>query len=335
MLAPLDIKLIQRTLRIPETGIYDDFTEAAVRNFQLKNSLPLSGVVDNETAMWLLPPTTADTLVISDPEIDTPEITPTTDLSETLPHFKVNKKIIPQFSHINGKKVPNYLTPSKKEYIFLHHTAGYENPYQVVDYWAKDDRGPVVTQFIVGGSNHKTADPKYDGEIVQCMEYEDYGWHNGLGKSPLQINSIGIELCNFGFVTKDGYFNSGKWIDKTKNRFYTYIGTEVHPDQVVIFAKTWRGHRYFHRYSEQQIKSLEYLIRKIGEDNGIDIRKGLQDRLKRMDKFKAFDFDAGILSGKIKGLFLHTNVSGPNKWGGYEKWDLFPQDEVCDMISVL
>lgn len=315
---PISIKSIQSALNIPETGIYDEFTEAAVRNFQLRNALIPSGVVDADTAQLLL------SNVISSGPVQDDVIPPsdvTTDLSENSSNHKVNIKKLPPYSTVNGKKIPNYLGPSKKEYLFLHHTAGWENPYNVVDIWAADTRGPVATQFIIGGPNCQTLSDKYDGEIVQCMDFKDYAWHNGLGGSPLQVNAVAIEICNFGFVTKIG------------GRYQTYIGKSIDPSQVVDLGINWRGHRYFHRYSNRQLDSLKFIMELIAHETGIDISRGLRDRLKSMRKFDAFDFDRSI--GNIKGVYTHANVSGLNKYGQYEKWDLFPQDELCDLILSL
>ena len=240
---PISISSIQSALKIPATGIYDEFTEAAVRNFQLRNSLMPTGVVDSDTAELLIPVTD------SDDEIIVPEPSPdvTTDRSEVVVEYKVNTKKLPRYTVVNGKKLANYLTPSKKEYLFLHHTAGWENPYRVVDDWALDARGPVATQFVIGGINCQTLSDKYDGEIVQCIDYSDYAWHNGLGNSPMQINAVAIELCNFGFVKKVG-----------SDQYQTYIGRSIDRTQVIDLGINWRGYRYFHRYSDRQLSSLRF-----------------------------------------------------------------------------
>lgn len=304
-MTPLSIKSIQSALKLPTTGVYDEFTEAAVRNFQLRNSLQPTGVIDNETSSILFPSTEEQIM---------PDITPSTDLSE------VREQIV-QYRLKRGQ----YLVgPTTKEYVFLHHTAGWENPYMVIDQWGNDTRGPVATQFVIGGRNCQTLTDKYDGDILQSFDYENYGWHLGLGNLPIHLKSIGIELCNMGFVSEIG-----------KGQYKTYIGKSILKEEVVDLGTMWRGQRFFHRYTESQLKSVDFLVRKIAQDQGIDIRSGLRDRLLKMDKFKAFDYDAKIVTGKIRGLFTHANVAGKNKWGQYEKWDLFPQDEMCDLIMSL
>ena len=49
---------------------------------------------------------------------------------------------------------------NKPEYLFLHHTAGNENPMACVDMWNDDTRGRIATEFVVGG-----VEPK-DGEYI-------------------------------------------------------------------------------------------------------------------------------------------------------------------------
>jgi hypothetical protein len=58
-----------------------------------------------------------------------------------------------------------------------------------------------------------------------------------------------------------------------QNNFYTYVGTEVLDNQVTELKKEFRGHKYWHKYSDKQIKELKSLIQFIGERNDIDVRK--------------------------------------------------------------
>jgi hypothetical protein len=44
-----EIIAIQRILKLPVTGVLDEFTEAALRNYQIKNGLPVTGLLDNTT----------------------------------------------------------------------------------------------------------------------------------------------------------------------------------------------------------------------------------------------------------------------------------------------
>lgn len=292
-----EIKAIQSSLKIFETGDYDEFTEAAVRNFQLKNGLPATGILDNPTKE----------LLIKDSKLGLVS----TDLSES-PTIK--KYLLKSDEYFKG--------PTPKQSIFLHFTAGWDNPYNVVKDWENDARDKIGTQFVVGGVNCQTLTDQWDGEIVQCFPDSGcYGWHLGIGNTEVHRNSVGIEMCSFGPLKLVG------------RDYLNWAGKAVNPKLVVDLKRDFRGVRYFQRITDAQLKSVKFLIEKLGNEHSIDVREGLQKFIKSSkDVFDAFDFKKDVKDGKLKGLFCHTNVSGKNKWGNYEKWDLFPQPEVIDML---
>lgn len=305
-----EIKTLQVTLKIPETGEYDEFTEAAVRNFQIKNKIPVSGVVDNATKELLYKEGTDGMF--------------STDLREN--RFTISKYLL--------KPDEYYSTEERKEWIFLHHTAGWNNPFRTVDTWEIDSRGKIGTEYVIGGRHPQTLDEKHDGTIVQCFpSHKNYAWHLGIGNTKVHRASIGIELCNFGWLVKDGdlfktYISLGSDGKLIKGR-----GPTINPSEVCDLKREFRGQRYFHKYTDAQLYSLKQLLIKLANETGIDITKGLKERIKAsIDPFTAFDFDPNIRDGKVKGLFCHTNVSPKNKYGGYEKWDLTPQPNVIDLI---
>lgn len=291
-----NIKEIQTQLGIPVTGILDDFTQAAWRNHCLKNNLSYEPLVDSE------------------PEIKFDETSGfvSTDLSE---QPKIKQR------HLKGSG--NYFKgPTKKNCVFLHFTAGWDNPYNTITDWQNDKRGAVATQFVIGGLNAQTLADQYDGEIVECLpDYGSWGWHLTIGNNTTARNSIGIEICNVGPLKR------------STNDYLMWAGRKVHPSTVVDLKREWRGYRYFQNITNDQLTSLSFLLAKISKDTGIDLRKGLKERLNKMDKFKAFDFDPNIRDNNPEGLYVHTNVSGPNKWGGYEKWDWAPLDGLLDLIN--
>lgn len=304
-----EIKDLQRALNLPLTAEYDQLTEAAVRNFQTKNKIPVSGIFDNATKELLLSGDTGGMI--------------STDLSENT--HTISKYLL--------KSDEYFTTDEPKEWLFLHHTAGWNNPFAVVNDWENDTRGKIGTEYIIGGSHLQSLDSKYDGTIVQCMpSHKCYGWHLGIGNTKVHRASIGIEVCNFGWLVKDG------------NEFRTYPtkrpdgtirkGVLVTPSEVCDLKKDFRGYRYYHKVTDEQLSSLRYLINKIANETGIDVRKGLKERIKNaVDPFTAFDYDPNIVAGKVKGLYCHTNVSPMNKWKSFEKWDMNPQQGVLDLIT--
>ena len=122
-----NVKLLQRFLKLKDDGDFGDKTEAAVKEWQKKNGLKDDGIVGPKTweAMGLA----------------------STDISERVEKpsegLVIEQYFLPKDEYLAG--------PTDKEYVFLHHTAGGHNPYQVVDMWARDTRGRIATEFILGG----------------------------------------------------------------------------------------------------------------------------------------------------------------------------------------
>lgn len=295
----MTIPQIQQFLNIEDHGELDDFTQAAIRNFQAKTELPVTGQPDAITI---------------DRIIKWQEGFLDTDFSTKLEIKKY---------YLNPNEY--FRTNEPKTSIFLHHTAGWENPYNVINDWERDTRGRIGTAYVVGGVNPKTLDDRYDGEIVECFNpLTGYAWHLGIGNRPLHRNSIGIEMCNFGWLTKD-----------SMSKYRTYVNSEVHPSQVEYLPKPFRGYQFYQKYSDAQIVAIRQLIIDLGKKTGIDVTLGLQRRLKTLkDPYKAFSYDPSI-GDNAHGLFLHTNVSKPNRFGNFEKWDCWPQDELIEMIKTL
>jgi len=296
-----DVKQLQRFLKVTDDGIFGSGTALKVRAWQLLNGLTPDGIVgtDTMTKMGYI----------------------TTDLSEKAePSFEFKRLHLPAGEYLVG--------PTKKEWLFLHHTAGWHDPFNTIVQWGKDTRGPVATEFVIGGQSIKGEEFKADGVIVQAFPRSGYAWHLGTGNNIMHRNSIGIEVCNFGQLTKGGYTKDGKWIALKSNSFYTYVGVEAASEQVVKLSKAFRGYEFWHKYSDKQIESLKKNILFIGERDGIDIRKGLPELIKLAGAQKAFDTCNEDMCKTTKGLWNHTNVQKG-------KVDMFPQTELVDMLVSL
>jgi hypothetical protein len=224
-----------------------------------------------------------------------------------------------------------YTTGEKKDWIFIHHTAGWNNPFNTIKNWARDNRGRVATEFCLGGQKITDCDSQYDGTVVQAFPEGGYGWHLGIGNNIMHRASVGIEVNNFGYLTEGGYYKKANgvrtWIKRTPGKFYTYVGTEAHPSQVVELSEKFRGYKHWHRYSDKQIIELEKLIRYVGERDEIDVRKGLPE-LVRDKGAEAFDKCSVSMCTETKGLWSHTNCRTT-------KFDMFPQQELMDMLTSL
>ena len=283
-----EVKELQEFLNIGADGIFGKGTEASVKKWQSENGLTADGIVG---------PATWDAMGLA-----------TTDASEkvytTDNGLVIHRHFLPVGEYKQG--------PINAEWLFLHHTAGWHNPYKTIDNWANDSRGAVATEFVLGGPSVKGNDDKYDGEMVQAFPEGNYGWHLGKnGSQKMHVNSVGIEVCNFGYVV------NGK----------TYANTIVDKSQIVTLPQAFRGHKDWHRYSNKQIEVLKQWILFIAERDNIDVRKGLVEEI-RKNGAKGFDFNENAYYGRVKGMWTHTNTRK-------DKVDMFPQPELIDMLLSL
>ena len=283
-----EVKQIQELVGSDADGIFGRGTAKAVADWQAENGLPADGIVGPQTWEAMFPPST--------------------DNSER------------SFTTEEGLHIENYLLspdeykagPTEKEYLFLHHTAGWHNPYKVIDDWERDNRGAVATEFVVGGPSVKGNNDDYDGMVLKAFPEDGYAWHLGKnGSQYMHTHSIGIEVCNFG------------WIQDGK----TYAGTRVADSQLVELAEPFRGYKTWHRYSDEQLESLRKLILFIADRDDIDVRKGLVEEI-RAKGAAGFEFNDDAFYGKVKGMWTHTNTRK-------DKTDMFPQQELMDMLVSL
>jgi hypothetical protein len=280
------VKTLQEFLKVAVDGNFGPKTESAVKSYQKKNGLVADGIVGPKTwaHMGILNTDNAENIEVSKA-------------------LEIKKHYMPVGTYFPG--------PVKKQWIFLHHTAGWENPYQVIDMWARDNRGNVATEFVLGGQSVRDGNTKFDGELVQAFPEGGYGWHTGTGNSVMHRNSVAIEVCNMGQIV------NGR----------TYVNTPADLNQIVKLAKPFRGFQFWHKYSDAQIETLKGWILFVAENYDIDPRVGLVEYIKARgaDGFDVLDLDR---ANKTPGMYSHTNVLRG-------KVDMFPQQELIDMLLSL
>jgi len=289
----LMVRQIQEALNITVDGNFGPKTTIAVINFQRQHNLIADGVVGPKTlqVMGILETEQRNQLVFRTPN-----------------GLIIEKKHLPKSEYI----IPD--APQKNDFLFLHHTAGWHNPFNVIDDWARDTRGKIATEFVIGGQNFKTGDDEFDGRVVQAFPEGNQGWHLGnTGSYYMNRHSVGIEVCNFGQLTEN-----------LKN----YVNITAHESQVVKLKETFRGYTYWHKYTDRQLHALKQLIIYIAERDNIDIRKGIVEWLNKDGVSKAFAFNQEAYEGKVKGLLFHCTVRK-------DKVDMFPQSELIDMLLTL
>jgi hypothetical protein len=170
---------------------------------------------------------------------------------------------------------------TEKDTIILHHTAGSHRPDWVINAWDKDrSKGGkpsrVGTHYVIGGLSTRDNNSDWDGKILEAVPLDGWIHHIGSKNSnnvELNKKSIGIEICNYGPLTKS-----------KDGTFYTYVNSIVPEDQVIDLGKNFRGFRYYHSYTDKQLSSLRDLIYDLSSKFGIDVCKGINELFEVYDE---------------------------------------------------
>jgi len=293
-----DVKQLQKLLRLKTDGIFGPNTEKAVVRYQMSNDLKVDGVVGNETWTMLLNSAHSEDAIDESSDIQD-------QFFETGYGQKIHRYYLPKGEYIDG--------PVKNDYICLHHTASGPNPYKVIDYWGRDTRGRIATEFVLGGRDCATGNDEHDGVMVQCFPTGGQAWHLGRsGSGYMNRHTVGLEICSMGYL-KDQK---------------AYTGRRVADSQVALLDQPFRGYKTYHRYSEKQIQETKKWILFVAERDNIDPRVGLVQWIKKFGAYKAFEWNEDAYNGKVKGLITHTNVSRG-------KSDCYPDPRLVEMLLSL
>lgn len=199
-------------------------------------------------------------------------------------------------------------TEIPKTQIYLHHTAGNAFGEQVFKDWASNPER-IATCVTISGPGD------VDGQIVQGFDSKYWAFHLGLKESTferfnvpyrsLDRISIGIEICNWGQISKRG------------NKFYTYVNRQIPANQVIELEKPFKGYKYYHNYSDAQIESVRKLLLFWGERYRIPLKynPGI------------WDLSKDALSG-MPGVYTHNSVRT-------DKVDVYPHPKLIQMLKSL
>jgi len=198
-----------------------------------------------------------------------------------------------------------------KKQIYLHHTAGNANAEQVFKGWAANTER-IATCVSISGKGTATI----DGQIVQGFSSKYWAYHLGLKqdiftkhKVPYQSLdkiSIGIEICAWGQLEERG------------GKYYNYVNREVAKEDVCTLDTPYKKHIHFHRYTDEQIRSVENLLKYWNQQYDIPINYREEDM---------WDVSMNALNG-VAGVYTHNSVRK-------DKIDIFPQPEMIQMLKGL
>ena len=81
---------------------------------------------------------------------------------------------------------------------------------------------------------------------------------------------MGIEICNYGPLTLS---NDG--------RFFNYVNSLVPETQVVELDESFRGYKFYHKYTDAQLDNLGKLLIFLSDRFDIDLGVGLQESINK------------------------------------------------------
>lgn len=191
-----------------------------------------------------------------------------------------------------------------KNQVVLHGTAGNAYAKNVYDYW-NGTAERVATCVVISAT----------GEIWQGFSSKFWGAHIGQAHGIAKWNlpyyeysqtSIGIEICNWGWLTKRG------------NKFYSWTNVEVPASEVITYEKGFRGNKFYHRYTPEQIIAVEKLLRYWNQVYGIPLTYNEKDM-----------WDLSLNAHKnVPGIYTHNSFR-------LDKSDIHPQPEMITMLKKL
>lgn len=193
-----------------------------------------------------------------------------------------------------------------KVQIVLHHTAGNSSGAGVIRMWDTDNRGRIATCVTISG----------DGEICQAFSSKKWGYHLGIKPAVFKTMgvtyqrldrlAIGIEICNWGPLTKKG------------DVFYNYVNRVVPTSEVCELSTAYKGHKYYHAYTDAQIESVRQLLVYWNEVHGIPLKYHEADM---------WTVSKRALSAS-PGVYTHNSYRK-------DKSDISPQPKMIEMLKQL
>lgn len=323
-----DVKLLQTKLkdygfytgRID--GIFGQNLLISVTNFQKEVNLRPDGIVGNQT--WnQLTLYAKKVIALNEKPHAEKESNKKNDIPNTISYVGQDGLII--YNNLLNEE-EYYKEETKKNTIWLHHTAGGSRPDWTIGGWEndyqKDSSGDakldkngnkiplrVGTHFVIGRKSSSTGDTLWDGKILKAIDERYWTYHLGISKNSKKLNSesVSIEICNYGPLT----FRNGQ--------FFNWVNRPINNEDVVELKTPFRGYKFWEKYTDAQLESTRKLILHIKSIWNMDIEKSIYDE-------EWFNYDEKWFT--TGGLRSHTQVRK-------DKFDIFPQPELIQMLNSL
>jgi len=224
------------------TGYYNQNTLMCVSKFQKNNGLKVTGEVNIQT--W-------DKLINfknkNSNSIDTNLV-----------------KVISNGLMIYGTNndVNFYNEETEKNIILLSNSENNLNPENLTKTWInihKSDKEQLkrASHFVIGGKSNESS--KWDGKVIRTFDDKYWSYPFYMNDNEIFKKVISIEICNLGPIIK------------INEQFYTLNGVLVSEDDVIELDHL--GYKYYHKYTQDQIKNLENLLKYLSSKHNIKLKK--------------------------------------------------------------
>lgn len=266
-------------------GSFGPRTQRSVKSFQKKMGIAADGIVG---------PTTLHALKSSQKRT-AKEIKTNVEPKALSGPLQINKT-----KQLHANQYIKQIFP--KSQIFIHFTAGGPSAENTIAGW-NSDTPRIATAYVINGRTSGD-----DGEVYECFNPDLWGFHLGIKNTNGKLDkiSIGIEICAWGPLTeKDG-------------KFYNYLNREVSSSEVYELDRPYKGFKYYHSYSDEQLASLEKLLCSLVEEYKIPVQKSFNNNW--------FEYNADVIKNSTPGIWTHTTVRK-------DKFDSYPDDRLIALLN--
>lgn len=201
------------------------------------------------------------------------------------------------------KETQYYQEEFPKKQIVIHHTVSNGNAKNVVAWWGSTP-ARIGVAFVIDR----------EGIIHQCFSSKHWAHHLGIkGAKNKQLNqqSIGIELCAWGSLKRSD-LKSG-----IVAQFTSSNGTIVPTNEVIELEQPFRGSKYYQKYTDKQLKTLQILLNYLYETYHIP----------NTYNSDMWDYSRSAMNGS-PGIWTHVSFRK-------DKSDCFPQVELAEVLKKL
>ena len=188
-----------------------------------------------------------------------------------------------------------YKEKTTKRKIVLHYTVGdCKSAYNTLT----NQNEKVSVSYLVSR----------EGKVIQLFDDKYWSYHLGAGaiggNKAMSSESIGIEIANFGPLTRKGYELHTCYSTDKKPQIYCDIGDTNH----YIFIKDgFRGYQYFAKPTQEQIEAVKKLISFLCSKHNIP-NAYLTDE----DRYEVFK--SSSIATRYSGICSHVNFRKDGKW---------------------